>query len=372
MTGIPASPLARILHLVHTPRHSGAESLVRDLCLIHTQQGFATAIASFAPPPQSFLSDADMMTSRGVSLFFPPSALSRAGRIRHYRNAYKSFKPDIVFAHSVLPSFYGRLALPLRKDRRPRFITVLHDASNDDFANGYLRMIELATRWRSDKIVAVSTQGAGNYRRRFGSCPPVEVISNGIYIGRFKNADRQAARRMLGLTEHSPKIILQVGRLSSVKQQDLSVRALSGLLARGKAQLWLAGLTEEPGYEHALRQAVVDLNLQDAVRFLGSRTDVPELLAAADLYVMPSRAEAHSIAILEALASGIPVIASDIPSFQMCRAFPGTHMIGIDDQAGFAKAAEDSLDMPRHDRDLSAYAIGRTAEAYISAKAENS
>jgi glycosyltransferase involved in cell wall biosynthesis len=270
----------------------------------------------------------------------------------------------VVFAHSVLPSLYGRLALPLF-GARPSFVTVLHCATNDDFSDKYLRSLERLTRWRVDHIVAVSEQGAVAYRRRFGERRPVEVIRNGIEFGRFNSVDREKARAALGVRPQT-KLLLQVGRISPVKQQDFSIRALKNLLTAEQCELWLAGLTESSAYAACIREQIAQLGLDRRVKLLGSRSDIPELLAASDLFLMPSTDESQGIALLEALVSGVPIVASTIQAFQFANQLDGVRLIDPSDEAGYLLAARALLKAPRVARSIGEYNIERTAFDYIS------
>ncbi|MCD2178049.1 glycosyltransferase family 4 protein [Rhizobium sp. C1] len=355
--------MTKILHLIHTPRHSGAEILVRDLCLIHSRQGIECAVASFGPMAQEFGADSQRLQETGTKQYFPNVLLKKIKRINHFRKVFEDFQPDAVFGHSVLPSIYGRLALPLA-GRKPKFVTVLHSASNDDFEGAYMTSLEFALRWRSDQVVAVSKLGAQNYRRRFGDSVPVEIVPNGIDVVRFRAVDRMAARAAFGIAPET-RIILQVGRLSVVKQQDLSIRALADYLKMNNAELWLAGLTEEPQYETKLRQMVAENGLSTKVKFLGSRADVPELLAAADLYLMPSLAEAHSIAVIEALASGIPVVLSDIPAFADFKSMEGVYQVDGRSEVSLREIAE-QFPVARYLRPLARYELAETAGCYLN------
>lgn len=359
---MPISTAPRVLHLIHTPRQSGAESLVRDLCLLHTEQGILCGIASFGAPDAAYDAEAYRLRAAGVSLYFPSRSLVGIARARHYRQARTQFSPDVIFAHSVLPSFYGRAAQPLF-GRRAKFVTVLHDASNDDFAASNLARAECITRWRSDQVVAVSRQGADNYRRRFGGRPPVQVIPNGIHLDRFTGFDRPAIRAQFGLAADQ-KLIVQIGRLSPVKQQDLTIRALAERMEADNLLLWLAGLTEDINYVESLRRLVTERGLQHRVRLLGSRSDIPELLAASDLYVMPSTAESQGIALLEALASGAPVVASDIPAFDFCRDYDGVSLVEPKSEVLFLAAVRQRLSEGRFLHNIDNYSIHITAKRY--------
>jgi glycosyltransferase involved in cell wall biosynthesis len=352
----------RLLHLIHTPRHSGAEMLVYELCRLHRTWGHECAVASFAPSQVEFLTQAAELEELGVKLYFPQRALIRLGRTRHFRKAVRHFRPDAVFAHSALPSFYGRLATSRYFGSRQRFVSVLH--AEDDYAGRPLAWAERLTRFRVDHVVAVSEHAAVNYVRRFGERVPVSVITNGIDIARFASADREAARRRLGVAS-GVRLALQVGRVCDVKQQQFSLEVLQPMLAAGRAELWFAGLTEDAAYEARLRRQAQDWGLLQAVRFLGSRADVPDLLAAADLYLMPSRYESQGIALLEALACGVSIIASDIDAFSFAREMPGVQLCALRDEQMWRTAAEAMIAAPRVTRDIAKYSIEYTANSYL-------
>lgn len=351
----------RLLHLIHTPRHSGAEILVCELCRLHRDWGHACAVASFAPPEREFRAALDGLERAGTALFLPDRPRRKLGRILQFRAAVGRFRPDVVFGHSALPSLYGRFAVGSGAGRAG-FVSVLHSAAND-YAAPLFWAAERLTRSRLDHVVAVSAPLADAYRGCFGSAVPVGVVVNGVDIARFARADRGAARRAFGLGD-ATRLVLQVGRLCALKNQRLSLEALRPLLAAEKTELWFAGLTEEPGTEADLRRMAAEGGLGRAVRFLGSRADIPELLAAADLFLMPSRHEAQGIALLEALASGVPTLASEIPIFGFARAMPSVRLCA-ENAAAWTEAARDMLTAPRAVRDLDAFSIESTARAYL-------
>lgn len=108
-------------------------------------------------------------------------------------------------------------------------------------------------------------------------------------------------------------------------------------------------------------------NLWDQIEIAGARSDVPEILAAADLYLMPSLAEAHSIAFLEALASGVYILASDIPSFEFGRHFEGVTLLDVTNDIRWIEAVAlwwQSPQLAALNRDVSGFTIRDTALAY--------
>ena len=88
------------------------------------------------------------------------------------------------------------------------------------------------------------------------------------------------------------------------------------------ARLVLYGVVEDPDYQRAVIERARELGLADRVVVAGPRNDVASVLSESNVFVMPSRSEAHSVAFLEALASGIPIVASKIPSFAFANGFP--------------------------------------------------
>lgn len=335
--------------------------LVYELCRIHQEWGVDCAVASFAPSLSEFESVVDVLRERGVSLFFPNSQCKKLRRIIHYRNAVYRFRPDVVFGHSELPSLYGRIATKLAAMHLP-FISVLHAAKN--FQTPLFRMAELSTRRFINKVVTVSEKCEKDYIRIFGKSVPVSVIRNGINLSRFAQVDRTAARQRLGLAS-DVRIALQIGRIYDVKQQHLALAAMKRLLKAEKAYLWFAGLTEDCAYTKRLHEMITEWGVEHRVRFLGSRTDVPDLLAAADLYLMPSRLESQGIALLEALASGVPIIASDIPAFAFAQGMPSVMMCGVKDVRAWSDAIQEMFSAPRVIRDIGEYSIEHTARAYL-------
>lgn len=352
----------KILHIIHTPRHSGAESLVVQLSTAHASAGVAVAVASFGPAAPEFSESVSKLKKQGVGIFFPKRVLGSFNRVQHLQKVCTEFKPDVIYAHSVLPALYARLLLT-----RAKVIPVLHAATNDDYAERVLELSEKILTHRASTIVAVSDEAARSYHRRFARHLP-RVIKNGINVSSFVGVNRSTVRDELCIPP-AKMIILQVGRIAEAKNQAFSVRALSSLLRSwgGRAEFWMAGLTEDARYEAEVRRIIQEEDVGNFVRFLGARPDVPELLAACDVYVMPSQKEAHSVALIEALASGAPLVISDIPTFQFAIRYPGVDVLGLSDAEAFRQSVERLLGRgERFTRSVEEYDVASTADQYLA------
>jgi L-malate glycosyltransferase len=149
------------------------------------------------------------------------------------------------------------------------------------------------------------------------------VIHNPVDLARFHPgaADGSVVRRELGI-DPGATVLAVIAQLTPWKGQDDAVRALAGLRDRGhEATLLLAGSAkfaaagtqyDNVAFERDLHLLVEELDLGERVRFLGERSDVPAVLAATDLLLMPSWREAFGRIAVEAMAVGVPVVATDV------------------------------------------------------------
>jgi glycosyltransferase involved in cell wall biosynthesis len=138
----------------------------------------------------------------------------------------------------------------------------------------------------------------------------IQVIENGIRFDRYATApDRRALRAALGL-DPSRRYVVCIARFHPVKDHRMLIDAFAQVAARcPDADLLLAG---DGPLRRDLEAQAASLNIAGRVRFLGVRSDVPDLLAAADVFALTSVSEAASLTLLEAMASGLPVVVTAV------------------------------------------------------------
>ncbi|NPT46105.1 glycosyltransferase [Paraburkholderia sp. 1N] len=342
----------RVLHLLLAPRLSGAEVLAKDLAIDQSAEGMAVCVASLLPVHAEFVPLQDDLQKLGVQCLFPPRRHRLAGKLWNLFIAVRQFRPDVIFAHATIPSFYAR-ALPLRVP----VVYVMHSAIND-FERPLFRRIEHILSGRARVVISVSEQGATDYVQAIGPHPSMTVVPNGVDLGRFAFTDGA------GRSGRAPEVV-QIGRYASEKNQLLTVRAFGEVLERvTDARLVLHGVVEDPDYQRAVIRLVRELGLADRVVVAGPRSDVASVLSESSVFVMPSRSEAHSVAFLEALASGIPIVASRIPSFAFANGFPGVQLVDTDDVPSYAEAIVVALGQTRAQRSLAGLTLKETAARY--------
>ena len=148
-----------------------------------------------------------------------------------------------------------------------------------------------------------------NVRTELLYCPVESSIS------KKSNAIRRKIRRELK-TPVENVVIVQTSRLDWLKGQHNLIQALGRLKKLENWTLWIAGGVQrehEENYLNSLKHQAIELGIHNQVHFLGHRSDVPELLTAADIYCQPNAApDAFGIAFIEALYAGLPVVTTDI------------------------------------------------------------
>lgn len=294
----------KIVH-VSQPVTAGVAVVVLELAVAQRDRGWRVAIAC---PPSGWL--AERARELGIDVrpwtaLRGPGARSLAEALRLGR-LLRSLDPDVVHLHSSKAGLAGRLAV------RGRRTTVFQPHLwSFETADGPLRRASaawerFASRW-TDLVVCVSDDelAAG---RGAGVTAEAEVVCNGVDTGHFVPGDRLAARRRLGLPARAPLAVC-LGRLAELKGQDQLLSAWPAVLRqRPDAQLVFAG--DGPmGPVWRERHPVAG---HPSVRWAGHTDDPAAWYTAADVVVLPSRAEGMALVPLEAMACARPVVAFDV------------------------------------------------------------
>jgi glycosyltransferase involved in cell wall biosynthesis len=211
-------------------------------------------------------------------------------------------KADVVHGHSAKAGFLVRLAAALTGRTRVCVFTP-HGWSfwSATGATGrlYLSLERLAGRWCRTIITLSADERDAGLSAGVGSRDRYVVIPNGVDLARFAHEPKPVAGR-----------ILMVGRFSPPKRHDLVLRAFAEVQSRFPgSELWFVGDGED---RPAAERLAADLGVQGATRFLGVREDVPELVAEAACVVLASDYEGCPLSVIEAMAAGVPVVATRV------------------------------------------------------------
>jgi len=183
----------------------------------------------------------------------------------------------------------------------------MRDLLTEPGARGWLRR---AVRMVRPHVIAISQAVAAQFE---GMSCPVHLVPNGIPLARFEPAPPpEGLRRELGLGPRAP-VACVVGRLTPWKGHQVLLRAWRRVIERvPEARLLIVGEVAfwEDSYEQELKDLAAAMKLDRHVRWLGFREDVPDLLRASDLLVLPSVDEPFGRALIEAMAAELPVVAT--------------------------------------------------------------
>lgn len=222
----------------------------------------------------------------------------------------RSERVDIIHAHQYTPFFYA-LAAGLGR-RRPPVLFTEHGRWFPDFPRRKRILFNRLFLRRRDRVVAVGNSvkqalidNEGIQEKR------IQVIYNGIDLRRYgaQRHQRDAVRGSLGLSRDD-FVIIQVARLDALKDHLTAIRTMHRVretLPDAKLLIVGAGLEEAK-----IRAEVQRLGLDNHIRLLGLRHDVPRLLAAADTFLLTSISEGIPLTLIEAMAAGLPVVSTDV------------------------------------------------------------
>jgi glycosyltransferase involved in cell wall biosynthesis len=271
----------------------------------------------------------------------------------------KEFGPDIIHVHDATPlAYWAGLA-------RPASLTMahVHTIGNPYNREGFARRFFL--RLSAVRIVHyIANSRSTRDKLMVGRGVRADMIStvpNAVDLSRFDGPrDVGAVRRALGIPEDAP-VVGFVGRLHPAKGVDLFLETAAAV--RGQKKDIFFVIVGNGRQRDSLERRAQALGVADRLRFAGERQDVPRLLSAFDVFVSTSRVETFGIAILEAMAAGVPVVAFAVDAVPELLATDGV-LIPPGDIRAAASAVCRLMDDPSERERLSEAAYKRVRTDY--------
>jgi glycosyltransferase involved in cell wall biosynthesis len=294
----------KVLHLITELELGGAERLLATVLPKFDQAKLEVSVAYLYgdAPLRSGLEQAGIRVTKLDSRSkFDWATFSRLVKLlRHERI-------DILHTHLIQADLLGYFAG--RRARVPRIVSTKHNTHYFRAHHGWLARFDPLVNRRLSCIVAVSEAVKQFYIQTEGLDPSlIEVIYNGIDLEEFQKA-KPLGKSELGLKE-TDLVVCAIGSLTEKKNHSFLLQIWPDIAQRiPRAHLVLVG---DGPLRPILEKLGDDPRTTGKVHFLGRRSDVPSLLRTADLFVLPSLWEGFGIAVLEAMAAGIPVIASNV------------------------------------------------------------
>jgi glycosyltransferase involved in cell wall biosynthesis len=294
----------KLLLLVHGLAMGGTEIMVCHLARRFRARGVEVAVGC--------LDEVGELGERLLAEGIPLTCYGRrggfdAGLPLRIAKSARSARTDIIHAHQYTSFFYGVLAKPFTS---ARLVFTEHGRSWPDPPSSRRRTFNRVLGGLADRVTAVS-QGVRESLRAVEGFDPrrVEIIYNGIEMDRFALGEKEEARRRLGLVHEAP-VIGTVGRLDPVKNSPLLLEAFRRFHSSAPEAV-LVFIGEGPERPR-LQQLAGVMGLASSVRFVGQRTDVEHLMAALDIFVLPSFSEGLPMTLIEAAAASVPIVATAV------------------------------------------------------------
>ena len=307
---LPAARL-RIVQLITEMAPAGAERVVHDLAIGLTTKGHQVHVATLLDAPGAPATLTDNLARRGVAVTrLRMRSKGDLLRLSALAALLRQSCPHVLHTHLWHADLAAKALLPAIWRRRPVLLSTIHIADRRPVRWRFA--IDRLTQPLVDRVVSVSPSVMNFYRRRAGIAPrKCVVVPNGIDLTAYDALPDRHHARARWVSASADPVIGTIARLDPQKGLPILLQAFSILARRWPASaLLIAGTGHQRGQLHGL---TVKLGVADRVHMLGFQQDVRPVLAALDVFVLPSRWEGFGLATLEAMAAGLPVVVTDVP-----------------------------------------------------------
>ncbi len=294
----------KIVQIVNSITAGGAERLILDLHREYKTMGHSSSVIAISGKEQ--LKPTDYIYCLGCSSLYSFQVYSKLVSIFRYSNFLDA---DVVHVH-LFPALLIVPAALRKAGWKGKLFASEHSTSNRRRNTLWGKLADSFTYKPYNNIICVSNA----VKDALDAWQPATrtktvVIPNGARLELFKPVKRE--------TFHKPVSILSVGRLTPAKNYHKALEAVSLLAKQNRDKVEFVWTIAGDGkLKDELFKHIEDLNLGAKVKLLGTSNNIPELLKEADIFFIPSSWEGFGIAAVEAMASGLPVVASDVPGLK--------------------------------------------------------
>ena len=298
----------KILHIISSGGMYGAESVILNLSRMLNESLHESALGVFSNSSNPNLQLHEAAVKEGIeSHLIPCAGQIDPTVVESIRRLVAQTGADIVHAHGYKADVYVYFAL--RRTVTP-FVSTCHNWLKDGALVAFYGRVDRFVLRNYAGVVAVSDEVRATLLKAGVRAEKIHLIRNGIDLRPF--AEAIPSLRIAG---EKTLVVGWIGRLSSEKGADIFLRAAARVLAEyPEARFVIVG--DGPDLD-AINALIDDLNIRKSVSLAGRREDMPAVYASLDVMVSSSRQEGLPMAILEGMASGLPLVATavgDVPT----------------------------------------------------------
>ncbi len=295
----------KVLHILSSTGYHGAENMAAELIRQLSHLGIKNHVGVFYDGKRSNKDLLDVVNDYIEDGFvFPCRGKIDVKTLFSLHQYVKKNNINIIHSHKYKTNLY---ALVARIGTEARLVSTCHNWLGQSLKWRFYKTLDKNILRMFDAVIGVSDEIVRELKTSI-AYNKINKIENGIDIKRFCRSDKHNAKKQLGLL--NKKIIGYVGRLSQDKGITYLFQAMRNLIdQRHNLHVLIVGDGE---YRRALIDYARSLHINDYVTFTGTRSDTPLIYSSLDVFVLPSLQEAFPLVILEAMACGIPVVATDV------------------------------------------------------------
>ncbi len=302
--------MIRVLQMIGSLNMGGSQTMILNLFRNMDRENIQFDFILDHPDETYFVPEVEHLGGRIFSM--TPFRGINAGEVRRdWNNFFYTHPGEYTVLHSHVRS-YASLYLPVAKAHGLKTIIHSHNTANGSGVNAAVKgALQKPLRYQADVLMACSTE-AGEWLYGKKACHSAKYVflPNAVDTARFA-ADTETRRKMrrdLGVEDRY--VIGHVGRFNEQKNHSFLLDAFQRAHERNsKAVLLLVGAGPMQG---EMVQKAVRLGIADDVLMTGNRDDVPELMAAMDVFAFPSLWEGLPVTLIEAQSAGLPCVISDV------------------------------------------------------------
>jgi len=287
--------------VINNLRYGGAEILLRDSLPLLKRKCGAVSLLVLSGADSPFEEE---LRNNGVDVLHTGVSRVRSpGQIMGIRRVVRAAKPDIVHVHLFPALYWTALARP-----RAKLVYTEHNTWNWRREKRYLRWFEALVYRRYKRVLCISGGTRNGLLKWLPSLSSkAVVVPNGIDLERFERAVPLSRQSILPSLKEGDRVLVMAASFTGKKDHSTAIRALSML-----PENFFLILCGEGPTRHSMSVLAQELGLHKRVGFPGNRPDIPALFKACDYAVQSSHWEGFGLTAAEAMASGLPVIASRV------------------------------------------------------------
>lgn len=295
----------KILHIINHMGMGGAQSLLVELAPAQKDMGHDVLVLELESTKDRTL--VNKLKDKGVEV----KSVSASRSVRNPLNVF-SLIPylkayDVAHAH-LFPANYWTALAKIACGCTTPIITTEHSTNNKRRDIPIFKYIDGFIYDRYQKVIACADKVLETFKARY---PKTDCVSipNGVDISKYKKAQPYTKQELVNVAEDK-FIVTMVARFEYPKRQDTLVEAISLLPSKFHA-VFVGGTVEDEGLQR-IQQLAKTLGVAQRVHFLSVRSDVPRILKSSDVILLSSEYEGLSLSSIEGMASGRPLIATDV------------------------------------------------------------